>query len=699
METRGRSRRVSQDSSRDSSVESTHSVDVSVPTSPSQVHNTDFVTPVTHAGAARVDVTPPQATTTPHIHLPLLPAAISNETSASLLIMLQSMWQEVKANHKQQQASLEKQSTRLQEQSTRLQEQSTRLEEQNARLEENLNSTKDSIKQQLEIIDSTLKSEMGEVKSSVAAISVRLAEHESYTDTQLQLIQQQCSSTTTRLATELNTQTSQLNDRLNQLAEQAAQNSCGLEQIQSTCQTMIENVVINHTTDMREHVDTLVKRQTEFSMDIEQQVGKLQEKVLQLRVDNLTRTSSHHVALAPALNTNANEILSSCDSPQVEQPELPITRSNPANTHTTLDPVAVMHHPARQWSEAMPRFSAHEGENPMRFIRRFEEYADMFRLSDTERLKCMATALRDHAYYWWEVLQSTITSYQEFKSHFKQQFWNVKIQGTLRARLHTERYDSKKNRTLETHLSQMFERTRYLEPEMGDIEFMAMVTSQLPIKYQVHLTGRSFNNITEFREQVLAFDRLERLSRNNNSEVEKDLKPAHQKAAPLYTPWQRGNDGGKANVHCTSWQPAKQYRTGKWKTRREFQPQHQGNRQPKKPYTHNQNQWWGKHYRPEDPNGRPPRWEYRSYSNRQPPNNMQQHMLHPPVADTAPVNQSPASFSTINHPPTTSYPMQRGYFARQQPIPPNCTVTQPQQTANCSYSQAVIEEHQNNYAQ
>ncbi|XP_063232407.1 uncharacterized protein LOC134536581, partial [Bacillus rossius redtenbacheri] len=507
--------------------------------------------------------------------------------------MLQSMWQEVKANHQQQQASFQEQSARSAKLEESLQGTSAKLEESlqgtSAKLEESLQGTSDrleeNLRQQLdkqqqeqnarleeglrdtkESINNTLQKEMSEVKSSVSAISVRLAEHENYTETQLQLIQQQCSSTTTRLAAELTTQTSQLNDRLNQLAEQAAQNSCSLENIQSTCQTMIENVVINHTTDMREQVDTLVKRQTEFSMDIEQQVGKLQEKVLQLRVDNLTRTSSHHVALAPALNTNANEILSSCDSPQVEQPELPITHSNPANTHTTLDPVAVMHHPARQWSEAMPRFSAHEGENPMRFLRRFEEYADMFRLSDTERLKCMATALRDHAYYWWEVLQSTITSYQEFKSHFKQQFWNVKIQGTLRARLHTERYDSKKNRTLETHLSQMFERTRYLEPEMGDIEFMAMVTSQLPIKYQVHLTGRSFNNITEFREQVLAFDRLERLSRNNNSEVEKDLKPTHQKAAPLYTPWQRGNDGGKANVHCTSWQPAKQYRTGKWKT-------------------------------------------------------------------------------------------------------------------------------------
>ncbi|XP_063231457.1 cytochrome P450 4g1-like [Bacillus rossius redtenbacheri] len=72
-------------------------------------------------------------------------------------------------------------------------------------------------------------------------------------------------------------------------------------------------------------------------------------------------------------------------------------------------------------------------------------------------------------------------------------------------------------------------RKHYVAPEASDIDINVVILRYLPIKYQVHLTGRSFHNITEFREQVLAFDRLERLSRNNNSEVEKDLKPTHQK--------------------------------------------------------------------------------------------------------------------------------------------------------------------------
>ncbi|XP_063245214.1 uncharacterized protein LOC134546356 isoform X2 [Bacillus rossius redtenbacheri] len=232
----------------------------------------------------------------------------------------------------------------------------------------------------------------------------------------------------------------------------------------------------------------------------------------------------------------------------------------PRATTTTerhLDPVALMHHPAKLWAEAMPTFAGRANESPMRFLRKFEEYVAMFNLTDGEILKCLNNALKGQAFYWWVLTSTNTHSFTQFRELFRLQFWNIRIQSNLRAQLHTEKYDPRKGTSLEAHLSTMYDKTRYLDLPMTN-EFVAAMLTQLPLKYQKQLSGLHYRDVTEFRDRLLNYDKLEKLDRVAPRTEEADRAPPHQKQHQVNPYWQ-GREGKQkperqAAVNYMSWQ-------------------------------------------------------------------------------------------------------------------------------------------------
>ncbi|KAJ8885673.1 hypothetical protein PR048_011871 [Dryococelus australis] len=133
---------------------------------------------------------------------------------------------------------------------------------------------------------------------------------------------------------------------------------------------------------------------------------------------------------------------------------------------------------------------------------------------DPDILRCLKFSLKSTAQYWPEVVKNSFTTYSEFRSKFLEQFWNKKIQGNLRAKLHTERFYPGKGKKLEEHLSEVYDKSKQLTPPVSDEEFAAMILHQLPNKYQTHWSGRLDHDLASFREGLLEFDRIERLQRS-----------------------------------------------------------------------------------------------------------------------------------------------------------------------------------------
>ncbi|XP_063218388.1 uncharacterized protein LOC134528576 isoform X1 [Bacillus rossius redtenbacheri] len=326
---------------------------------------------------------------------------------------------------------------------------------------------------------------------------------------------------------------------------------------QDTARRVAEETITQTTTGMEIRFAYVQQMLQQHETDTTQEFKTVINKIERLE------SFAHRISLH---DTNACVV----ESPSTQQPDRHIPASplrtdnqsaSTANVKQTtakgqgilvLDAATTINHPARHWAEEMPTFSAKTNENPRKFLKSLDEYANRFNLTESEKMRCLSSCLKSTAYYWWEVHQGSTESYNEFCQLFLRQHWSMKIQGNLRAQLHSEKFDPKRGRSLEAHLSDMFERTRYLDIVMNDEEFIALILGQLPMRYQLHLSGRNFENISDFREQLLAYDRLDRQSRANTNVREEGERQPQNKQPPLYQPWVRRNDNtNNTNIHRT----------------------------------------------------------------------------------------------------------------------------------------------------
>ncbi|KAJ8895920.1 hypothetical protein PR048_001261 [Dryococelus australis] len=184
---------------------------------------------------------------------------------------------------------------------------------------------------------------------------------------------------------------------------------------------------------------------------------------------------------------------------------------------TTAHPTATMyHHPAKHWSEEMPKFSGKQNENPVTYIKKMEEYAKLFALNDTDLLRCTRMSLQSTACFWWEVEKDRITNFSGFQESFLLQFWSSKIQSNIRSQPAYGHWDPKKEKRIEEHFSDVYERTRHLAAAMGD-ELVDVVISQLPITHHRQFTGGVYRDLTEFIHHFISADQLERQASSTNT--------------------------------------------------------------------------------------------------------------------------------------------------------------------------------------
>ncbi|KAJ8890227.1 hypothetical protein PR048_009735 [Dryococelus australis] len=257
-------------------------------------------------------------------------------------------------------------------------------------------------------------------------------------------------------------------------------------------------VIEEPVTGTFESVNSYVEiRLTEVEGAFEHRFSNVEDKV-----DELTQA----IAGVQNLQLFANEISreeiqlrnSSTTQPEVANtmPSTPAAATT-SNAQALATPLStILHHLSTSWAEQQPKFEGRLGENHINFL-----------------IKLEAT----------------------------------KVQGNLRAKLHTEKFFPGKDRGLETHLSDLYERSKHLTPPLSNEEFIAMA----------HWTGRTDNDLVAFREDLLAFDQIDSFQRTHGGR--EGEKAAHVERAPtLYQghPHQqfRGNGGHGQHPRVQSYQ-------------------------------------------------------------------------------------------------------------------------------------------------
>ncbi|KAJ8893567.1 hypothetical protein PR048_006167 [Dryococelus australis] len=243
--------------------------------------------------------------------------------------------------------------------------------------------------------------------------------------------------------------------------------------------------VARSASDIRElenRVKTLaIRTESQSERKHHEEVGKLTTHVSQVeeRIENSSQIvdSLPNLQLVRSPHRQTRLVTEEVNTPSADS-SLPANAINNASTtQITNQVLALLHHPAKLWMEKLPTFEAKSGENHVEYLLKLEEYS-------------------------------------KFRSSFLKQFWNKKIQGNLQAKLHAERFYPGKGKTLEEHMSEVYDKSRHLTPPVSDEEFAAMILHQLPYKYRTHWSGRLYQDLASFREGLLEFDRIERLQRS-----------------------------------------------------------------------------------------------------------------------------------------------------------------------------------------
>ena len=213
----------------------------------------------------------------------------------------------------------------------------------------------------------------------------------------------------------------------------------------------------------------------------------------------------------------------------------------------------------RSWVPELPTFSGRSNENPVSFLHKFQDYKKFCNLSNEHIFLCINTCFKGDPYFWWQLHRENVHSFDEFRQMFLSQYWSVSTQSHVRATIMTEHFTPGPNRSLEAHVSELYERTRHMTPPITDTEFITIVMCQLPINYRTHFAGDEGTDWPTFRKRLLAYCRLE--CENNHNTRHRDLHasdahnhlPHNRRNVPLYNrDWRNQNHG---NYHQTNGSP------------------------------------------------------------------------------------------------------------------------------------------------
>lgn len=446
---------------------------------------------------------------------PANPPAVPTNEMQQIMQMLTSMQNGFQDMSSQMQSmSSEIQRTReelgstVRELKADIQRQETNIMRLQESVSDNLNSLRHDFEMKLTLQEAGIEAKL---KQNVTQCELRVSEFQSHVTEQIEAVRESQETVST-----------QLNQKLSNLERE---------------QTALCGMLTNEVKDTLDQQLASLDRHIESKLQhLEAHHNATHEKVT-ARVQTLEKQIDTVLGTVRETNTPELEIV---EAPSVtpERLDTAVPTSCP-NTCVSAN-VNLNAPPLKIWADQVPRFEGKTLENPVSFLKRLEDYATVFGLCDIDLFRSLSIVLKGNAYFWFEVVKHTICSFAEFKSKFLEQYWSSRIQNSLRAQLHSEKFAPGRGKTLEVHLAEIYEKTRHLSPPIQDAELILIILAQLPFRFQTHWTGKYYQDFASFRDDLLQFDRIDRLQK----QTARESNPHHESAPPpLYQPYSQRETG------------------------------------------------------------------------------------------------------------------------------------------------------------
>ncbi|XP_048514039.1 uncharacterized protein LOC125501687 isoform X2 [Athalia rosae] len=140
-----------------------------------------------------------------------------------------------------------------------------------------------------------------------------------------------------------------------------------------------------------------------------------------------------------------------------------------------------------------PKFSDEDKSNPIEFLRDLERYFNVHNVNDAKQDWVLGSILEGRAKIWYEANKEVCNTYENFRKHFKREFYSVQYQVKAKNRWSSRRYKSQDGE-LRSYFRRQSKEAKYFEPALSTYEINYAVVQQLPARIRDLLATIDFNN-------------------------------------------------------------------------------------------------------------------------------------------------------------------------------------------------------------
>lgn len=132
-----------------------------------------------------------------------------------------------------------------------------------------------------------------------------------------------------------------------------------------------------------------------------------------------------------------------------------------------------------QYENKIPKFKNENEMNPLEFLEILDRYLNLKNIKDDKKLAIVDMALERKAHLWW-MLQSNIKTYEEFVKSFKEHFYSVATQVSVRNKWANKKFTKNEGNLHDFYFKQLRE-SSFIRPILSEYEKNFTIVQQLPL--------------------------------------------------------------------------------------------------------------------------------------------------------------------------------------------------------------------------
>lgn len=247
------------------------------------------------------------------------------------------------------------------------------------------------------------------------------------------------------------------------------------------------NAIDNQLPVLRANVEAINQRQDSHELEVRQEFGKLRETIQ----NNEIRMQAH--ILAQSVNVqNRNERLNNS--------EIEGRQENRSNSHYVL--------PNFKIKDLIRPFDGKPTSDPILFLKSLKKFINTQNMSIEYIFNAVRSILIEDALLWFDLLENTVSSFEEFEQEFLNRFWGNSKQSCVLSKLFTGRYNNRNENSRVAYCARIFHELQYISPKLSEEDIIIHLAKHFGNQIYMQFLLNQRNTYNELIRTLKLYDEI-----------------------------------------------------------------------------------------------------------------------------------------------------------------------------------------------